>query len=59
MATMFDSPVTATWESIRFSPTVLPYPDNMGKALGISLLSCIEAEINVIFYLLPINDRHL
>jgi len=29
---------------------------NMGVAVGISLLLCIEAEINVISYLLPVND---
>jgi len=38
---------------------VLPDLKNMGIAVGISLLSCIEAEIYVISYLLPVNDSHL
>ena len=32
-----------------------PDPENMGVAVGISLLSCIEAEIQV----LPVGRRHL
>jgi len=32
---------------------------NIGKAVGISLLSRIKAEIYVISYLLPVSDRHL
>ena len=31
----------------------------MGIAVGISLLSCIEAEIYVMPFLLPVNGRHL
>ena len=33
-------------------------PENMGIAVGISLLSRIQAEINVISYLLPVLSRH-
>jgi len=32
---------------------MFPDPRNMGVAVGISLLSCIRAEIYVISYLLP------
>jgi len=38
---------------------VLLNVENMGIAVEISLLSCIEAEIYVISYLLPINGSHL
>jgi hypothetical protein len=31
----------------------------MGKAVGISLLSCTEAKICVISFLLPVNDRRV
>ena len=31
----------------------------MGMAVGISLLSCKEAEIYVMSFLLPVNSRHL
>ena len=35
------------------------HPENMGIAIGFSLLSCMQAEIYVMQYLLPINGRHL
>ena len=44
---------------IPASLCVLPDPENMGIAVEISLLSCIEAEIHVILFLLPVNGRHL
>jgi len=34
-------------------------PDNVGIAIGISLLSCIYTEIFVISYPLPVTGRHL
>ena len=34
-------------------------PRNIGIAVGISLLTCIEAEIYVLSFLLPVNGRHL
>jgi len=37
----------------------MPDPGNMGTAAGIVLLSCMRAEIYVIFYLLLVNGRHL
>ena len=38
---------------------MLPDPENMGKAVGISLLSWLTAEIYVISYLLPVLSRHI
>jgi len=62
-ARMHDSneiPTTAqTWNCIPSSLSVLPDPRNMSVAVGISLLSCIRAEVYVISYLLPVNGRHL
>jgi hypothetical protein len=51
MAAMFDLSVTPTWKSVRTSPTALLDPDNKGIALGILLLTCIEAKMYVISYL--------
>ena len=34
-------------------------PQNMGIAVGISLLSWIQAEMSIMPYLLPVNGRHL
>ena len=45
MAAIFDLPVTPTSESIYNSSTVLLDPENVGVAVGISLLSLIQAEI--------------
>ena len=39
--------------------SVLPDPENMGIAVGILLLSCLEAEICVFSYVLPVNGHHL
>jgi len=32
---------------------------NIGIAVGISLLSCVQAELQVISYPLPVTSRHL
>ena len=45
MAAIFDLSVTRMLESVHTSPAVLLDPENVGVAFGISLLSCIEAEI--------------
>ena len=37
-------------DSLRSSPVVLPSPDNMGVTGGISLLSCLKAEIYVTLF---------
>ena len=56
---MFDFRHARTSDSIPTSLSVLPDSENMGIAVGISLLSCIEAEIYVMSVLLPVNGRHL
>jgi len=45
MAAIFDLRHTQTSDSIPTSLSVLPDPKNMGIAVGILLLSCIEAQI--------------
>ena len=52
MAAIFDFRHTRTSESIPTSFNVLPDPENIGIAVGISLLSCIEADIIVVSFLL-------
>jgi len=54
MAAIFDLLVTVTLESIRISYSVLLDPENVVVAIGISLLSCLEAEIFVFAYVLPV-----
>ena len=45
--------------SITINLSVFPGPENMGIAVEISLLSCIEDKIYVISYLHPVNGHHL
>jgi hypothetical protein len=59
LAAIFDISLIRTWGSVRGSLVVLPDLENMGLAVGISFLLCIEAEIHVIFYLLPVDNSHL
>jgi hypothetical protein len=59
MAAIFDLSLNHTSGSIRDSLVVLSDLENMGMAVEISLLSCIEVEICVISYLLLVNGRHL
>ena len=59
MAAMFDLIVTLTSESIHISPTVLLDPETVGVAVGMLLLSCIEAEIYEIAYVLLVNGGHV
>jgi len=59
MAAIFDFSLISTFDSLRSSLVVSPDLENMGIAVEISLLSCIEAEIHVISYLLPVNGSHL
>ena len=44
---IFDFRHTQTSDGIPTSLFVLPHPENMGIAVGISLLSCIRTEIRV------------
>ena len=55
MATMFDLPVTPTSESIHTSIIVLLDPEIVGVAVGILLLSSIQAEIYDIENVLQVN----
>jgi hypothetical protein len=48
MAAIFDLLLTPTSNSIQTGPIVIPDHENVGKAVEISLLSCIQAEIYVI-----------
>jgi len=41
-------PQTLMWENIRISPVMMLDAKNIGIAVGISLLPCIQAEICVI-----------
>ena len=59
MAAIFDLRHTQTSDSLLTSLFVLLDPENIGIAFEISLLSCIEVEIYVISFLLPVNGRHL
>jgi len=51
-------PQTLTWKSIRI-PVMMLDAKNINIAVGISLLSHMQAEIYVISYPLPVTDRHL
>jgi len=59
MAAMFDFFLIRTSYSLRSSLVVSTDLENWGTAVGIPLPSCIEAEICVISYLLPVNGSHL
>ena len=61
MAAIFDSPVTPMSECIRTSPSVLLDPKHVGGgvAIGISLLSCTQAEIYTTACVLPFYDSQV
>jgi len=59
MAAIFDFQQAQTYKSIPTTLSVLPDPENMCVAVGISLLSCIRAEMYAMSYLLPVNGHHL
>ena len=59
MDAIFDFRHAQTADSFRTSLSVLPDPENMGVGVGISLLACIRAEIDVISCLVPVCGRHL
>jgi len=56
-AAIFDIPLTLTYDSLRTRAVMLLDPENICIAVGILLLSCIQAEIYVISY--PLLDRYL
>ena len=59
MAAIFDFQQTQTSDTLQICLSVLADPQNMGIAIGISLLSCIETEEYVIAYVLPVNGGHV
>ena len=58
MAAIFNLPVTPTSQSVYNSSTVFLDPENMEVAVGISLLTFLQAEILDIAYVLPVNGGH-
>jgi len=59
MTAIFDVRHTQASDYIGTGLVVLPDPENMGLVVGISLLSCVPAEINIFSYVLPENGHHL
>ena len=59
MAAISDIPVTPMSESMHISSIVLLDAENVGVAVGISLLSRIQAEIHIMSLVLPVTGRHL
>ena len=59
MTAIFDFSVALTSDNVYNNPTVFAGHRQCGVAVGISLLSQTEAEINDIAYRLPVNVRHL
>jgi len=59
MAAIFDILQIRTSVILVSTRVVLPDLENMGIAVGMSLLSWISAEIYIISYILPVNGRHL
>jgi len=57
--TVFDLSLTTTHGSVQISPVVFLDIENIGIAVGISLLSRIQTEIYVILYPFPLTGRHL
>jgi len=56
-AAIFDITLTLTYESLPTSTVMLLNPKNIYKAVWISFLSCIQAQIHFILYPLPVIDR--
>ena len=56
---IFNSQLIQTSGGVRSSLVVYPDPESMGIAVEISLLTCTEADIYVMLFLLPVNGRHL
>jgi hypothetical protein len=56
---IFDSSRIHTSMSLRGSLLLLPDRENRIIAIGMSLLSCIEAELHDMLFPLTVNGRHL
>ena len=59
VASIFDTRHTNTSDNVPTSFSILSDPENMCIAVGILLITCIEVEIYVLSFLLPVNGRHL
>ena len=59
MAAIFDLPLTPMSESVHTTTAKLLEPENVGLAVGISLLTSIEAEILRYFICTCGNGGHL
>ena len=59
MAAIYDFPFALTSDSIHNSPIGLLDLENVGVAVETSLLSCLQAKICDIAYVLPVNGGHL
>ena len=59
MASIFDLPHTPMSESVHTSPTELLNSENVGVAVGIFLISGIEAELLRFSFVLPVLGGHL
>jgi hypothetical protein len=59
MAAIFNFSLIRTSGSVRGSLVVLPDLKNMSMAVGLSMLSCTQADIDVISYQLPVNSHYL
>jgi len=58
-AAIFDFSLTPTHGSVWISPVVLLDIENIGIAVEISLISHLQAQIDVLPYPLPVTGRHL
>jgi len=54
-----DIPLTMMGDSISTSVVMILDQGNIGMAVGIPLLSCVQVEIYIISNLLPVTGRHV
>ena len=59
ISAIFDFQFIQISDTLRSSPVVLHSSENMGITGGISLLSCIIAEMIVLLNLFPLNGSHV
>ena len=59
MAAIFNFSLIRTSGSVRGCLVVLPDLKNMSMAVGLPMLSCTQADIDVISYQLTVNSCHL
>ena len=56
---IFDFTFILMSDNVVSSPDVLRDPENMDKAVGMSLLLCTQDEIYVMSYSLPVTGRYI